>query len=85
MFLFHHEGKRSTQDTIKLFSEVENVRNAFSSILVFISDDWDAFEEGLVNVYGKIKLPQYKGIGRQSLPKLISVKDLKYIKVCKKK
>jgi len=30
-------------------------------------------------------LPQYKGIGRKPLPKLIPVEDLKYIKACKKK
>lgn len=85
MFLFHHEGKRSAEDAIDLFTEVEKMRSASSPLPVFISDDWDAFEEGLVNVYGKIELPQYKGIGRKPLPKLIPVEDLKYIKVCKKK
>jgi hypothetical protein len=85
LFLFHHEGKRSAEDAIDLFTEVEKMRSASSPLPVFISDDWDAFEEGLVNVYGKIELPQYKGIGRKPLPKLIPVEDLKYIKVCKKK
>ncbi|MGV8076927.1 MAG: hypothetical protein ACP5N0_06490 [Methanosarcina sp.] len=42
-------------------------------------------EEGRLNVYGKFELPQYKGIGRKPLPKLIPFEDLKYIKVCKKK
>jgi len=84
LFLFHHEGKRSVEDAIKLFSEIEKMRNASSPIPIFISDDWDAFEEGLVNVYGQIELPQYKGIGRKPLPKLMPVKDLKYIKVYKK-
>jgi IS1 family transposase len=85
LFLFHHEGKRSAEDAIDLFREVEKMRDASSPIPVFISDDWDAFEEGLVNVYGKLELPQYKGIGRKPFPKLIPVEDLKYIKVCKKK
>jgi len=61
------------------------MRNASSPIPVFTSDDWDAFEEGLVNVYGKIELPQYKGIGRKPLPKLVPLDDLKYVKVLKKK
>ena len=61
------------------------MRSVSSSISVFVSDDWDAFEEGLVNVYDKIELPQYKGIGRKPLPKLIPVEDFRYIKVCKKK
>jgi hypothetical protein len=86
LFLFHHEGKCSTEDVIEFFNEVEKIHSASSPIPVFISDNWDTFEEGLVNVYGKIELPhQYKGIGRKPLPKLISVEDLKYIKVCKKK
>lgn len=85
LFLFHHEGKRSTEYAIELFTEIEKMRSASSPIPVFVSDDWDAFEEGLLNVYGKFKSPQYKGIGRKPFPKLIPVEDLKYIKVCKKK
>ena len=61
------------------------MRNASSPIPVFTSDDWDAFEEGLINVYGKIEFPQYKGIGRRPLPKLVPLNDLKYVKVLKKK
>ena len=36
-------------------------------------------------VYGKIEIPQYKGIGRKPLPKRIPFEDLKYVKVLKKK
>ena len=61
------------------------MRSASSPIPVFTSDDWDAFEEALLNVYGKIELPQYKGIGRKPLPKLVPLDDLKYVKVLKKK
>jgi len=39
------------------------MRSASSPISVFTSDDWDAFEEGLVTVYGKIELPQYRVLG----------------------
>ncbi|MHC1754429.1 MAG: hypothetical protein AB9861_03190 [Methanosarcina sp.] len=85
LLLFHHEGKRSTEDAIELFNGVEKMRSASSPIPVFTSDDWDAFEEGLINVYGKIELPQYKGIGRRPLPRLVPLDDLKYVKVLKKK
>ena len=61
------------------------MRDASSPVPVFTSDDWDAFEEALINVYGKIELPQYKGIGRKPLPKLVPLDDLKYVKVLKKK
>ena len=30
LFLFHYEGKRSTEDAIELFNEVEKMRNASS-------------------------------------------------------
>ena len=85
MLLFHHEGKRSTEDAIELFEGVEAMRCASSPIPVFTSDNWDPFEEGLLNVYGKLELPQYKGIGRKPLPKLVPLEDLKYVKVLKKK
>jgi hypothetical protein len=85
LLLFHHEGKRSTEDAIELFTGVEKMRNASSPIPVFTSDDWDPFEEGLINVYGKIELPEYKGIGRRPLPKLVPLDDLKYVKVLKKR
>jgi hypothetical protein len=55
------EIKFYTEDAIELFTEIEKMRNASSPIPVIISDDWDAFEEGLVNVYGKTELHQYKG------------------------
>lgn len=61
------------------------MRSPSSPIPVFTSDDWDAFEEALINVYGKIELPQYKGIGRKPLPKIVPLDDLKYVKVLKKK
>lgn len=85
LLLSHHEGKRTTEDAIELFNEVEKMRDAFSPIPVFTSDDWDAFEEGLINVYGIIELPPYKGIGRKPLPKLIPLDELKYVKVLKNK
>jgi hypothetical protein len=85
LLLCHHEGKRSTEDAIELFNEVEKMRSASSPIPVFTSDDWDAFEEALLNVYGIIEIPQYKGIGRKPLPKLVPLDNLKYVKVVKKK
>jgi len=85
LLLSHHEGKRCTEDAMELFSEVEKMRDASSPIPVFVSDDWDAFEDALINVYGEIEFPQYKGIGRKPLPRLVPLEDLKYIKVLKKK
>ena len=61
------------------------MRCSSSPIPVFISGDWDVFEEALIDVYGKIELPQYKGIGRKPLLKLVPLDDLKYVKVLKKK
>ena len=85
LFLSHHEGGRTTEDAIALFRDVEQRRSIHSPIPVFTSDNWDAFEEGLVNIYGYLENPPYKGTGRRPLPVLVPYADLKYAQVCKRK
>jgi len=85
LFICHHEGDRSTDAAINLFRDVERRRSIHSPIPVFTSDNWDPFEEGLVNVYGYLETPRYNGIGRKPLPKLIPYPSLKYAQVCKQK
>jgi hypothetical protein len=85
LFISHFEGERSTEDAIELFSDVERRRAIDSPIPVFTSDNWDPFEEGLVNVYGFLETPQHAGIGRKPYPALIPYPSLKYAKVCKKR
>lgn len=68
-----------------MFSDVERRRSIDSPIPVFTSDNWDPFEEGLVNVYGSLETPHYAGIGRKPCPVLIPYPSLKYAKVCKKR
>lgn len=81
----HHEGGRTADDATELFNDIERKRNPDSQVPLFISDDWDAFEEGLLNVYGKAQQPPYKGIGRKPNPVLVPGEDLKYAQVCKKR
>jgi hypothetical protein len=85
LFICHHEGDRSTDAAINLFRDVERRRSIHYPIPVFTSDNWDPFEEGLVNVYGYMETPRYNGIGRKPLPKLIPYPSLKYAQVCKQK
>jgi hypothetical protein len=85
LFVCHHEGDRSTGSTINLFRDVERRRSIHSAIPVFTSDNWDPFEEGLLNVYGYLETPYYSGIGRKPLPVLIPYPNLKYAQVCKQK
>jgi hypothetical protein len=85
LFICHHEGDRSTEAAISLFRDVERRRSIRSPIPVFTSDNWDPFEEGLVNVYGYLETPPYSGIGRKPLPILIPYPSLKYAQVCKQK
>jgi len=85
LFICHHEGDRSTDAAISLFRDVERRRSIHSPIPVFTSDNWDPFEEGLVNVYGYLETPCYNGIGRKPLPILIPYPSLKYAQVCKQK
>ena len=85
LFISHHEGDRSTGAAINLFRDVERRRSIHSPIPVFTSDNWDPFEEGLVNVYSYLETPHYSGIGRKPLPLLIPYPDLKYAQVCEQK
>lgn len=85
LFLCHHEGSRTSEDAMELFAMVEQMRSKSSLTPVFTSDDWDPFEEGLLNIYGTLEVPPYKGIGRKPLPRLIPPEDLKYVKIEKKK
>jgi len=85
LFFSHHEGKRTTEDSIELFTDVERRRAIDSPIPVFTSDNWTPFEEGLVNVYGFLETPPYRGAGRKPIPVLIPYPNLKYARVCKKR
>jgi hypothetical protein len=64
---------------------VERRRAIDSLIPVFTSDNWDPFEEGLVNVYGFLETPHYAGKGRKPYSVLVPYPSLKYAKVCKKR
>jgi len=85
LFICHHEGNRTTEDATALFSDLEQRRSTDSQIPIFISDEWDPFEEGLLNIYGVQTTPPYKGIGRKPKPITIPPPDLKYVQICKKK
>ena len=93
--------KRRFARAIELFMDVDEKREKNSQILVFIlknrrflgshdevvrtSDNWDAYEDGLVYVYGKLEIPSYRGIGRRPDPVIVPSDDLKYAQVCKKR
>jgi len=85
LFISHYEGDRSVGSAINLFKDIERKRSIHSPIPVFTSDNWDPFVEGLLNVYGYLETPQYAGIGRKPLPKLIPYPNLKYAQVCKRR
>jgi hypothetical protein len=82
LLVSHYEGDRSTNNATALFRDVEKRRFISSPIPVFTSDDWDAFSEVLVNIYGSIEQPPYEGIGRRPFPRLVPYLDLKYAQVC---
>jgi len=50
LFLCHHEGSRNSEDAM-----VEQMRSKSSLTPVFTSDDWDSFEEGLLNIMELLK------------------------------
>jgi IS1 family transposase len=85
LFLSHHEGGRTEEDAVKLFEDVESKRRLDSPIPVFTTDNWDAFLNALIGVYGHIETPPYSGRGRPPLPRLIPIQELKYAQVCKRR
>lgn len=85
LFLSHHEGGRTIDDALALFEDVESKRSINSQLPVFTSDNWDAFETGLVQTYGVIEHPPYTGRGRPPKPVWVPHSELKYAQVCKKR
>lgn len=85
LFVNHHEEKRTAEDCIEFFDDIERRPVIDSPIPVFTSDNWDHFEEGLLNVYGFLETPPYCEIGRKPDPVLVPYPNLKYAKVCKKR
>lgn len=78
--------EKELQKTVsKLFNDIEKRRSIGSPIPVFTSDNWDPFEEGLLNVYGFLETSPYCGVGRKPDPILVPYPNLKYAKVCKKR
>ena len=85
LFISHHEGKRTAEDAIDLFRDVERKRSIASPIPAFTSDNWSPFEEGLVYIYSTQETPPYSGQGRRPLPILIPYSNLKYARICKRR
>jgi hypothetical protein len=85
LFISHHEGKRTAEDAIELFKDIEQKRSITSPIPVFTSDNWSPFEEGLAYVYSFQETPPYNGKGRRSLPVLVPYPNLKYARICKRR
>jgi hypothetical protein len=81
----HHEGGRTTEDAKCLFSDIEKKRAPNSPYPIFVSDDWDPTAQAILEVYGIVETPEYKGIGRKPLPKLVPHPDLKYLQIIKYK
>lgn len=85
LFLSHREGGRTIEDAIALFTDIEAKRALNSAIPVFTTDEWDAFETALVQVYGTIEHPPYSGRGRPPKPIWVPYEELKYAQICKKR
>jgi hypothetical protein len=79
------KGKRTAEDAKELFKDIERRRSIASPIPVFKSDNWSSFEEGLVYVYSIQETPPYNGIGKRTIPVLISYSTLKYARICKRR
>jgi len=70
---------------LKSLHDIEKKRSIHSSIPVFTSDNWDSFEEGLINIYGSLETPTYQELGLKPLQVLLPYPNLKYAQVCKRR
>ena len=68
---------------IELLTDTENRRDKSTELPIFTSDDWDAYKNALLEVYGIEEQPEYKGRGRPPNPKKVPPPDLKYVQVVK--
>lgn len=62
---------------------MENRRDKSTELPIFTSDEWDAYKNALVEVYGVEEQPEYKGRGRPPDPKKVPPPDLRYAQVVK--
>lgn len=85
LFISHKEGPRDSDNSEALFMDIEKKRDIDSPLPIFVSDDWDPFEEGLRRVYSITEIPAYCGRGRPPKPRLVPRPSLKYAQVIKKK
>lgn len=85
LFISHKEGPRDANNSAILFQDIENKRVNDSPLPVFVSDNWDPFEEGLLRVYGIIEKPEYCGIGRPPKSQIVPPPNLKYAQIIKKR
>jgi hypothetical protein len=69
---------RAFEDAVELLAEMESRRDKSTELSIFTTDDWDAYKNALVEVYGVEEQPEYKGRGRPSNPKKVPPPDLKY-------
>lgn len=79
----HHVGGRALEDAVELLTDLENQRDKSTELPIFTSDEWDAYKNALVDVYGVEEQPEYKGRGRPPDPKKVPPPDLKYGQVVK--
>jgi len=61
LLISHVEGGRDTDHVILLFEDVEMKRDRSTPLPVFTTDNWDAFDEALITVYGRTICPEYNG------------------------
>ena len=81
LVISHHVGGRAHEDAVELLTDTENRRDKSTELPIFTSDDWDAYKNALLEVYGVEEQPEYKGWGRPPNPKKVPPPDLKYVQV----
>jgi len=61
LVISHHVGGRAHEDAVELLTDIENRQDKSTELPIFTSDDWDAYKNALLEVYGVEEQPEYKG------------------------
>lgn len=85
LFIAHHEGGHGIEDATRFIEKVEERNKNAGEPLLWTTDEWDAYIDALLEVYGKWEEYEYQGIGRPRLPRRVPPDNLMYAQVMKRR
>lgn len=83
LFLDFLVGQRTTEDWTELMGSLRTQFDPDALPPLFASDQWDAIQDSLLEVYGVEVERPYAGVGRYPEPRKVPPEELNYVQVVK--